>query len=410
MRLRLCLLLCLLFSAVTLGTTQAYGDERADVRVIHAIAGISLVDVYVNDTYAGQVDFARAAQFISAEQGTVSVRLFEPDSDPSGTPLFAGEFAARNEQVLNVVLSGIEDNISLNSYPVDLAPLEFGMSRVNVIHALPTAGALTINAAPASGDSITLATDLGYGANAQVEMPVGLYNFDFVTVPSTQTLRVHAGASYSIILVPTSDVAQPINALIFNNSTMLDGASGNVRFANLSLSNVALSINGALAADLPSQINTVYIALEPGSYDVALYRAEEYGTDAEPLLTSTLDIRENVWQTSVIDGQTEPESVVYYDDDLSMPPDGQARLTLINARDDDIDFALDGLIVIENLRPDEVAFQLLTTENHEIEVAGLDQSIFSLPDFYVLPDSSFNLRTLIVGTNGTVMLLGCAVP
>src|SRR5690349_13821635 len=157
MRLRLCLLLCLLFSAM--GIAHAYGDERADVRVINAISGIGLVDVYLNDTYAGNVDFSRAAQFISVDQGTVSVRIFAPESDPSGTPLFAGEFSARNDQVLNVVLSGAQDNITLNSYPVDIAPLEFGMSSINVIHALLSAGALTVNAVPASGDALTLAPD-----------------------------------------------------------------------------------------------------------------------------------------------------------------------------------------------------------------------------------------------------------
>jgi hypothetical protein len=409
MRLRLCLLLCLLFSAVALNAAQAYGDSVAEVRVVHVVSGTGLVDVYLNDSYAGQLDFARASQFISAPEGTVTLRLFAPGSDPSGTPAFTGEFTVRNEQLINVVLSGTNESIALNTYPVDRAPLEFGMSRVNVIHAIPNQPALTVNAVPASGDPITLASDLAYGANAQLEIPVGLYNFDLVTVPSTQTLRVHAGASYSVILVPTADVAQPVNALIFANSTVLDAPAGYVRFVNLSVSPLALAINGALAADLPSQITTVYIALEAGSYELALYRAEEYGTDAEPLVTGTVDVVDGVWQTSVIDGQPEASSVVFFEDDMTMPPDGQTRLTIINVHTDPVQFVLDDVVVLEALQPANADAVYLTTEPHHIDTTVLGESVFAVGDFYALPDSSFNLRTLVVGVNGAVMLLACAV-
>jgi len=405
MRLRLSFLLCLLWITVAVGISRAYGDERADVRVIHAVSDVGAVDVYLNESFAGQVEFGRGAQFISVPEGNITLRLFAPGSDPAGEPLFTGEFAARDGQVLNAVLMGTGDALQVSAFPVDRAPLELGKSRVNIIHAAAGADPLDMGAAPAEGQRLPLAEQLAYAANAQSEFAAGSYSFDFQGTSFDQQYNFMAGTSYSIVLANEPNGGAPVRPLIFANATTLDAPAGNMRFVNVAMSPVTVTVNDIFVANLPATGSTVYIALAAGSYDIAVY-----GADAAPLLESTLELAENDWKTAVMNGVPRPSSLTFFTDDLSLPAAGEARFTVANARADAVNFTVDGEVALEALASGSDASLTLTTEAHTLDLLVGGSSYYTLDDYRVLPDSPFSLRTLVVGDGGVARLAACAVP
>ncbi|MFN8375637.1 MAG: DUF4397 domain-containing protein [Anaerolineae bacterium] len=405
MRLRLSLLLCLFWIIMTIGISHAYGDQRADVRVIHAVSDAGAVEVYLNESFTGQVDFGRAAQFISVPEGNITLRLFAPGSDPAGEPLFTGEFAARDGQVLNAVLMGTGDALQVSAFPVDRTPLELGKSRVNIIHAAAGADALDMGAAPADGERIALAEQLAYAASAQSEVAAGSYSFDFQGTSFDQQYNFMAGTSYSIVLANETDGGAPVRPLIFANATTLDVPAGNLRFVNVAMSPLTVTVNDIFVANLPATGSTVYLALAAGSYDIAVY-----GADAAPLLEHSVELAENDWKTAVINGAPRPSSLTLFTDDLSIPAAGEARFTVANVRADALNFTVDGEVALEALASGGAASLTLTTEAHTLDLLVGGSSYYTLEDYRVLPDSPFSLRTLIVGDGGVALLAACAVP
>ncbi len=407
MRIRLSFLLCLLFSGIAFGISHAYGDERPDIRVIHAVPDAGIVDVYLGDIFAGTLDYGQSAPYIIVPQGNVTLRAFTSGADPNGVPLFEQEFAARNNQVFNAVLMGAADNMSLGIYETDRSPLAFGETRVNVIHAVADTPTATI--AQTVSDVTNSAALLNFGDNVQETITAGQRTLRLEETNSEWDFNFNAGTSYTVVLIKGADDAQPVDARVFSSGTVLDEPSGYLRVVQTVFESSAfdLYLNDTLVTPaLAYQNATVYIALPPGDYAAAFYAADP--ATSEPVLETVITITEGDWQTGVLLGSVTAPTLTLYSDDLSAVPEGQARLSLFNASSDNVSLSVDADTTLE-AAPGELSEFTLIETGEQMFMLTARESV-SETFINVSPNTAFNLRTIIMTNDGPIILSACALP
>ncbi|MBC7871205.1 MAG: DUF4397 domain-containing protein, partial [Chitinophagaceae bacterium] len=154
--------------------TNAYSGA-AGVRMVHTLVDVESADIYLNDTLIGTVAYGGAAPYMRLNAGDVTVRAFAPGTGPDGVPVFEENFVISDGQHVNVALIGTAAESRLGVYPIDLTPMgdNFGVSHVNLIHAVAGGDPMTVTATDRDGSVTTLVENLAFGASVAFDLPAG---------------------------------------------------------------------------------------------------------------------------------------------------------------------------------------------------------------------------------------------
>lgn len=406
MNVRTAVILALIGLLLSAGSVFAYGGPTG-VRVIHALSGAPEADIYVNDWFVGTVGYGAAGAYVQPPAGAVTVRVFAPGS--TGTPLFEGSFTLEAGQHVNAALLGTLDAPALTVFAIDRSPLDYGMNRLRIVHALAGGDPVTITTTGRDGAALTLAENLTFGAENLVELPAGQY-------------IANAGAAGEIPLNLNGDLTTTVFILsgangaevrAFTNTTEGDGASGYVRFVH------ALAGGGAVDLYLDDTLvvpaidfggSTVYVSLQPGTYSAAVFPAAADPASSGALLSGDLVIAADRWQTGLVIAGAEGAEIAVYTDDLSVPPAGASGLALLNLVDGAVDFAIDGTAAVSDLAFGALSERLtLSAGAHDLTAAadGAALAVSALNDFSVSPVTIANLKTIVITTDNLIVLTDC---
>lgn len=384
-------------------------DLPADIRVLHALTGVAEADFYLNDIFAGTLAYGNAADYILVPPGDITLRAYAPGTDPSGTPLFETTFQAASDEHETITVMGSADAMSFGAFATDRSPLPFGQSRINLVHAVQGGDAIAIDATATDESIIKLSDSLAFGASAINDVPAGTYLLNAAGALSNAVVTLHAGTTYTVVIVGNADGSSPIELRVFSAATTLDGPAGYIRSVHAIPDGPAvhLYLNDTLVAShLDYGESTTYIAVAPGTYEAAFYAAGTGPGNGTPIISNTLEVEDTVSLTNVAAGNIDAPLPTLYVDTRTAPAEDQAgRLWVCNTTANPIELQMDGVIAI----PDIVAYELsegidLSEGVHSLAILSAGAVHDTLEDISVHPNTAVNLRTLVVTSGETIVL------
>jgi hypothetical protein len=386
--------------------TSAYGDSRPDIQIIQAVADLGEVDLYLDKSYAGRLKFGGVGPFISVPAGSIKLTVLPAKAQFESQPLFVDSFEAKADQQIGVVLMGTKAKVQTAVYVIDRSPLPLGMSRVNLVNAMPATP--TGNLMLRSGTSVDtfIVYDFGFGNNAVREFPATSYNYIGGGSDAQQGLaRLFSGTVHTVVLATGADGKTEI--IETKTAANLDGPAGFVRFVNAIPDGNAFNVklDNKIVGGLFAKNASVYMALKPGKHPLAMINNATKKTE----LQATIDVQADVWQTAVIAGKKTAARLMILNDDVTPLAEGEIRLAVLNAADAPVTIKIDDQAASDALGAGQLsANQTLKAATHQLTIAASDNS-FTLPlQFGAFAKSPFNLRTLIVMNGDTIMLQGCS--
>ncbi|MEQ8677437.1 MAG: DUF4397 domain-containing protein [Aggregatilineales bacterium] len=334
--------LALTIMMIGLVTTFAQ-EETGTFRFVHAVPGVSGVDVYTdgqltvnNLTFGeatGYINVGAGAHEISVSATGLSTVLWQQEVTAGATPLTLVASSAQNP-----TFSAFED---------DFSSVAVGTSRFSVIHAIEGAPGVTVTANGEDGPTVE------YGQFAGTfDLPAGLYAIgvnagDTVIIPEGP-VGFDTNTSQMLIVYGTAT-----NPELMSLSAAMVGAgdSGFVRITHAVPGAPDVDVYADDTLIVPALTfaeSTVHLALPAGTYSAELRAA---GTD-NVLLTADLTVETGVAVTVAAVGTPEEVEVSVFVDDISGVTAEMATLNVINTipGDSEVTVSLDsGETIVEGL-------------------------------------------------------------
>ncbi|GAB4416854.1 MAG: hypothetical protein Kow00106_12580 [Anaerolineae bacterium] len=243
-------------------------------------------------------------------------------------PLLAETVTFEADAAYVLVLAGDADDLYLIVAPEDLSPLPRATARLQVIHALPGTGSLTIQDVQR-----TIIAGLPFGALsdpltlAEGDHPLTLLTADTVPLAEVPFYGM-ARYAYTVVLFPDPDTGAPDTIAL--RSRVEDVAQMRVMHASPDLSAVDVLLDGELlAADLPYGEASAWTTQRAGSHQLQLRLAGQ--PDAEPILYKQVALQADQAVTLVILDTRDRLRIANVTEDLSPTPINAAWLVLVNA-------------------------------------------------------------------------------
>jgi len=189
----------------------------AFVRFVQANPELALIDIYMGDAVVAARfrPGSYSNQAVAVPSGGVRLRIVPAGGVNSpNNALYEQEVVLEPRSTSVLYVYGTADNVFLQTFAQDLAPLPPNTARVSVIHAVPNAPAINVLA---SGEVI--AQELGYGQlQGPLELPARDYEISFQTSAgtlyrTTQSLRDQK--IYTIMMIGTAQTGS-YDAVIFS--------------------------------------------------------------------------------------------------------------------------------------------------------------------------------------------------
>ncbi|MCL4252854.1 MAG: DUF4397 domain-containing protein, partial [Anaerolineae bacterium] len=347
----LVILMSFMFSVSTAQEANGY------FRFVHAIPGVSGVDIYLNGNLSvSGLRFGNASGYINVPAGnhTLSVR-------PAGlTTLLWEQPVTATAGVPNTMVASSIDPLQFVPFEDDFTATAVGVSRFQVIHAIADAPEVDVVA-----EGQTVVSGLGYGASSgRFDIPAEVYN---IAVSLGDGTVVFPETPYSLIsnttqvLLLYGSAALP-EATLISAPTSGEGDAGFVRFAHTVADAPAVDIfanDTKIAPALEFGDVTQHIALPLGEYAVEI-RLTEDGTS---VFTGDVVVLAGSASTVVAQGTASELEVNVLVDDLSQLSADMAVVSVVNtiAGDSTASVSLDdGLALATDLdfgaSSDSVAF------------------------------------------------------
>ena len=234
--------------------------------------------------------------------------------------------AAKQSYVL--VLTGHADDLRLIVAQEDLSSLPRGTARLQVVHALPDAGPLTIQDAQR-----TIIAGLDFGAQSdpvtlpEGDHPLALLNTDGAPLGEVPFYGM-ARYAYTVVLYPDADIGAP--SVIALRSRVEDVAQVRVMHASPDLPPVDVVLDGELlAGNLPYGEASAWTTQRAGNHQLRLTPAGQ--PDAEPYLYKQVALQADQSITLVFLNTLDRLRVTAVSEDLSPTPVNAAWLVIVNA-------------------------------------------------------------------------------
>jgi hypothetical protein len=168
--------------------------ERARVRVVHGIADVGPLDIYVDGS------LALIGILFSATSGDVVLTGGEhafavvPTGGSLESAIAAGTIALSEETSAYVALLGTLESASVGLFEVDDRPLEQGRARFRIVSGVPDVGEIT----PIFAGGDALSEPLGFGdASQYASIDAGTYDLDLLEAASGVSLLALPGTPFA---------------------------------------------------------------------------------------------------------------------------------------------------------------------------------------------------------------------
>ncbi len=303
---RLALLLVMLFA---LGLTQANAQQDDSfLRFVHAIPGVGAVDVYLDgDLSVVNLGYGTASNYIRVETGTRQVVV-----RPTGltTELWRQQIGAPTGTPQTLIASGI-DPLEFRAFEDDFSPIEPGITRLRLIHAIEGAPAVDV-----TFEDTPVVSGLNYGASSGgFDIQAGIYPFTISAGgASLATIDVSlvSSTSHVVIIYGTPNSPQVLELTAPTNG---NGDFGFVRIAHTAdAPAVDVYVEDLLiAAGVNFGDVTEHLRFPAGTYAVSLSAA---GTN-EILLEAELTVEAGVALTVAAVGDLDNLTVNVFVDDVT---------------------------------------------------------------------------------------------
>lgn len=175
--------------------------EQVTLRFVNAASGYNALDLYAEElTLASQLRYETVSSGSQIVGGEYVVSIFESGAGSDSEPLLRAPLSLEGGSRYTVLLSNADNRVELAAIPDDLSPLPAGQSRLLVIHASPTTGAVDVGLA---GEQ-ALVSDLTFTQSSPaLTIPVGRITLQArpegsPTIDTTVNLR--DGFGYILVL------------------------------------------------------------------------------------------------------------------------------------------------------------------------------------------------------------------
>lgn len=307
-----------------LSNLSAQLDQTGYFRFVHAIPGVTAVDVYIDDqlTVVG-LDFGKASTYIGVPAGTRSVSVA-----PGGvtTALWTQQIESNPSEPRTLVASSINPP-QFDVFLDDFTPTPLGTSRLRLIHAIAGAGGVDV---VAGADSV--ASNLTYGASVGTfDIPTDVYSF---------SVSATGGGDAVLSVTPFSLVSNTTNMIILYGTPTIPAA---MQLSAPTAANdgdaflrIAHGVADAAAVDILIDGTKVVPAVEfggvtehlplpAGDYTVALQ-----GADGTVLLEAPVSLAAGTAQTAVALGSPDGLTVDVFSDAIEGVDATSAVVSVVN--------------------------------------------------------------------------------
>ncbi|HVU11528.1 MAG TPA: DUF4397 domain-containing protein [Phototrophicaceae bacterium] len=312
--------------------TLAQGSGSALIRFVHAIPGASAIDIYTDGQLTiSALDYGNASNYVQLTPGAHHLAVKQ---NGSSTSLWEQDINPTANSASTLVASSAAQ-AAFTVYQDDLNALPLGKTRFTAIDAISDAGNLDILLADGRPVIPGLQYNQPYGT---LDLPAMSYNL--VVVPAgeavgaalvtAQPYNLNTETYYVVLAYGTK--AAP-KAMLLSTPTMPSADGGYVRVANTIPGTPDFDVfinNTIIAPSLAFGSATDYLALPAGSYTVS---ARTPGGTSD-LVTGSLTVANNQYQTELINGNSEAITFVNVSDNVSAVNATTSALMLINETSD----------------------------------------------------------------------------
>ena len=315
-----------IFACAAIWTAMPQAQAAAYARLIHVAAATPAVDIYVNDVLAvADLSYGESSAYFSLPKGAAGLKA-----------KIAGTSAQLFLQTLgfdggfNSIILWSAGDARFAVIPDDLSPLDFGMSRLQILNALDDDS--SINIGPSDDDQLSGERIAPQASLGPIELEADHITFSLLP-PSDRNEAARkvygtdlpAGTSNIFVIHGSPDDPQLLHAMA---AAEANDRSGRVRFIH--------AVQGAAPVDLKIHDHmivpglafaapTEHIALPSGEHELTISLA---GTVVSSM---KLDVTAGHLQTVVLMGTPAALKVQQYQDSARDLSESTAVVSLINA-------------------------------------------------------------------------------
>ncbi len=348
-------LLALVIGVFALPTSHA--QDTARLRLVHAVANATPVDLYVDGTRVAEaLEFGEATEHLTVPAGAHTVEIRLPGSAASDAAAFSQEITLEPALAYSWILQGDPSSLQPFLYEDVLDSLDLGFARVGIVHAAPTAPTVDVVRADIGFPVVTgVSYNVPYGT---LNFPVGVY--DLVVAPTGGTaadaiaqvgkVDLQNGVYYTFVITP--DNTDPTQTTTFVLESPVNPAPDAVltRFAHAVAEAPAIDVylNDILViTNLSPGEFSPHVGLPAGDHELALREAGA-APNSDPIFTETVTVGTDS-QTLAVTGSADSLSVTALTDSTAGLTPEKARVQAVNLGSSPVDFALDDTVIAAGL-------------------------------------------------------------
>ncbi len=316
------------------------------LRVVHVAPDAGPVDVYVDSSpMVSGLEYGLASGRTNIIHGSYTVSIVERGSQPpSGGQMPADALVSFPVDLtigrsLLLVLMDTADGLRLNAFEESNEPLNTGMSRVSVIHAVQSAPDVTVRDAEADTEDASPLGSIAFGErSATVEIPSAETVLDFVLDDNTAfsyPFNPLPNIDYILVFYGRSPAPEQLGVLLYDHPV-----PGRAEVRAINASTIDQSLDIYLNGELFAPNVGVNSAGERRTIPDGSYRVEIYPAGADPqaedaantrLIQSQISLLPDTAQALIVVGGEAALRVTSFSEDLSPMPRNTARIAYINA-------------------------------------------------------------------------------
>lgn len=348
-------LLVLVMGVFALPTSHA--QDTARLRLVHAVANATPVDLYVDGTRVAEaIEFGQATGHITVPAGAHTLEIRLPGSAASDAAAFSQDITLEPSLAYSWILQGDPSSLQPFLYEDVLDSLDLGFARVGIVHAAPAAPTVDVVRADIGFPVVTgVSYNVPYGT---LNFPVGVY--DLVVAPTGGTaadalaqvgkVDLQNGVYYTFVIAP--DNTDPTQTTTFVLESPVNPAPDTVltRFAHAVADAPAVDVylnNILVITNLAPGKFSPHVGLPTGDHALALREAGA-APNSDPIFTETVTVGTDS-QTLAVTGSADSLTLTALVDSTTGLTPEKARVQAVNLGSSPVDFALDDTVVAAGL-------------------------------------------------------------
>jgi len=423
----LCLAMLVLPLAVHHSGAQDPTETDASVRIVHASPDAPAVDVIVDGAVvASNLTFGQITDAISVSPAAHQLQIV-PTGQDAASAVIDTSFDPEGGKTYIVAAAGLLKDIEAKVYDVHSDDLDAGKSRLRLINLSPED--TSVDVYQTGGDE--LFNDLEFGeASDYTDLDAGAYDLEVrphdqetasLSVPAFQVdegnaydlLFIGTNADNNLSVIPvTTPVQTPCSAVLGIGTP--DDACVRVIHASPDSPAVDIYVNGSkVVENLAYQAGTDFVALPSGN-DREIQIVAAGGSVDDALFDTSVDFGPGKAYDVIAVDMADNLDAMVENVDLSVLPEGQARLRLFHTAPDVDDVSLvvtDGPTLVDGIGFKDVSdYQTVDAGTYDIQLKHGDDVLIRVQDFTVEAGQVYDVLAIGRSDDQTLQLIAFTAP